>query len=408
MSVFLLALALLAAHFAGGSESNLDARLAPIVRGHVFSLAGWEIRTITSDVVPSLWKRGATGDVTTVVEYFANVDQARALQSRLDEDSSGAPSDQAGTMAELARLRDRRQSLASEVQRVIERQIADAARGQGIYSPFNVRISFPPVDFKLARPPNLLVVSPRDRIESISETMLDPDISAGDAASIEARVDRLNVSSLVTGIGGLGATYPTFVADDMDLRDTINTCAHEWLHQYLAFRPLGFRYVLDLTGIHQSRDITSLNETLADIAGREIGDLVYEKYYGALSSAGSPPDVAPGAPPAFDFNAEMRAIRRQVDGYLAQGQVEAAEQYMRDERDHLATQGYHIRKLNQAYFAFYGSYTDSPTSVDPIGAEMRQLRSQSSSLKSFLDRASEITSRNGLEAAVVGGGGKSQ
>jgi len=226
-----------------------------------------------------------------------------------------------------------------------------------------------------------------------------------DVQDIESRVDELNVSSLVTGIGGLGATFPTFVADDMDHRYTIETAAHEWVHQYLIFRPLGLRYVLDLVGIAPNRDITSMNETLADMIGTEIGGLVYDKYYKDVLS---PPDGEPSYPvdgeedsaAAFDFNAEMRTIRKQVDLLLSHGKVDEAEQYMNERRDYLASHGYYIRKLNQAYFAFYGSYTDSPTSVDPIGVQMKQLRSETASIKQFLDRASSLTSGQALKQAA--------
>jgi len=59
--------------------------------------------------------------------------------------------------------------------------------------------------------------------------------------------------------------------------------------------------------------------------------------------------------------------------------------------------GYYIRKLNQAYFAFHGTYADSPTSVSPIGAELEKLREQSLSLKDFLNKAATITSRQHLQ-----------
>ncbi len=403
MQLVLLAVILLVVHLAGGARSGVDDQIAPIVGPHAFSLAGWQFQTITREVLPSLWRRNNPGDVATVLAYFADVEKEQALQSQFDTGSAGPPADRLRTQAELDRLDDHQRSLAPGVQRVIERQITDTLRRQGIYSPFNLRISFPPVSFKLARPPNLLVVSPRDRIESINETMLDPNLTAEEAAAIEARVDQLNVSSLVTGIGGLGATYPTFVADDMDLRATIQTSAHEWVHQYLAFRPLGFRYILDLTGLRPSRDVTSLNETLADIVGREIGDLVFQEYYGGQPTDGT--GEGPTVEPVFDFNREMRETRQQVDRYLAQGQVDAAEQYMMERRDYLAGNGYHIRKLNQAYFAFHGSYADSPTSVDPIGADLRELRSQSGSLQRFLERASSISSRQALKNALAEGRG---
>ena len=62
--------------------------------------------------------------------------------------------------------------------------------------------------------------------------------------------------------------------------------------------------------------------------------------------------------------------------------------------------GYYIRKLNQAYFAFHGAYADSPTSIDPIGIEMRQLREQRDSLKDFLETVSEMTTRQELAESI--------
>ncbi|OGO24020.1 MAG: hypothetical protein A2144_05680 [Chloroflexi bacterium RBG_16_50_9] len=64
------------------------------------------------------------------------------------------------------------------------------------------------------------------------------------------------------------------------------------------------------------------------------------------------------------------------------------------------TRGYRIRKLNQAYFAFHGTYADSPASISPIGVELRKLRSQSASLKDFMDTVSGMTSREDLAASV--------
>jgi hypothetical protein len=93
----------------------------------------------------------------------------------------------------------------------------------------------------------------------------------------------------------------------------------------------------------------------------------------------------------------MREIRRAVDNYLAQRQIDQAEQFMEQKRQYLATQGYYIRKLNQAYFAFYGTYADKPTSISPIGVELRTLRDRSTSLKDFLDRVSGMSSRQDLQ-----------
>ena len=53
--------------------------------------------------------------------------------------------------------------------------------------------------------------------------------------------------------------------------------------------------------------------------------------------------------------------------------------------------GYAIRKLNQAYFAFYGAYNADPggspaSGRDPIGPAVQALRKRSPSLHDFIDR----------------------
>jgi len=65
--------------------------------------------------------------------------------------------------------------------------------------------------------------------------------------------------------------------------------------------------------------------------------------------------------------------------------------------------GYLIRKLNQAYFAFHGAYADQPGGAageDPVGAAVRALRSQSLSLADFLNRISWMSSFEQLKKAV--------
>jgi hypothetical protein len=66
--------------------------------------------------------------------------------------------------------------------------------------------------------------------------------------------------------------------------------------------------------------------------------------------------------------------------------------------------GYPIRKLNQAYFAFYGAYADIPGGAageDPVGPAVRQLRAQSDSLGAFLRRIAQMTSFRQLQEAVA-------
>jgi hypothetical protein len=54
--------------------------------------------------------------------------------------------------------------------------------------------------------------------------------------------------------------------------------------------------------------------------------------------------------------------------------------------------GYNIRKLNQAYFAFHGTYADSAASVSPIGDQVQEYRNLSPGLGSFVSRISSFGS----------------
>ena len=192
-------------------------------------------------------------------------------------------------------------------------------------------------------------------------------------------------------LGGI-ATYPTLINSEASLRSIIDTTAEEWLHQYLAFKPLGFRYLLDLTGLSRNYEIATMNETLASMVSKEISSIIYEKYYAQCENG----DHNQVAEPEFDYNQEMRDIRRAVDEYLARGEIEQAEEFMEQKQQYLASKGYYIRKLNQAYFAFYGTYADSPTSIDPIGVELRTLREQTASLGDFINTVATMTSHNDL------------
>jgi hypothetical protein len=90
-------------------------------------------------------------------------------------------------------------------------------------------------------------------------------------------VETAGYSALVVELGGLGVTYPTFVNVNSSLHDVLNAATEEWVHQYLAFKPLGFRYVLDLLGISRNQDIITMNESLTGIVSSEIGQQVYDK-----------------------------------------------------------------------------------------------------------------------------------
>jgi uncharacterized protein YdcH (DUF465 family) len=373
-----------------------------MVKPYHFSIVQWELRAIPDEVNRLVFGKHEKVDdeVQVINEYFSLTKQIKSLESEIAAINAGnKPGDLASLEAELNRLQQQKVALADRVERIIAKQIKEALAEQGIFHPLDryirLNVGFPPMGFKLEQPPNLLVISPKDKIESIREITLQQDLSLEEMESIEDQVDELGVSSLVVELGGLGATYPTFVADNASLQFTINTATEEWLHQYLAFKPLGFLYLLDLTGISRNYEIATISETLASMVSKEIGAMVSQKYYpGDENSDQQEPESE------FDFNREMREIRRTVDIYLAQGEITQAEEFMEQKRQYLVSMGYPIRKLNQAYFAFHGTYADRPTSISPIGVELKQLREQSASLKAFLDTVSAMTSRQDLSASL--------
>jgi len=247
--------------------------------------------------------------------------------------------------------------------------------------------AFPPVIFSLEKPPHLLVISPRDKIVYLDMMVLRQELSVEEMEQLEAQIDELGLSALVVELGGFGATCPPIVGDNMTLTYTINTAVEEWLHQYLAFRPLGFLYLLDSIGIRRNPDVVTMNETLAGMVSQEIGAEVYARYYQGQE------EVKAGCNALeFDFDAEMRETRQTVDRYLSQGRIEEVEQYMEERRKEFVAHGYHIRKLNQAYFAFHGIYAQDPASISPIYKDLKQLRTESPSLKDFLDDVAKMRS----------------
>ncbi len=382
--------------------SGLDDALSSIAGPYRFSILRWQLSQILGRPEPAgqQEQRGAVSFESSepVVEYFSLVDQARTARWEADAIAAGVlEGDLAIKLTELENLQTRRDALTDSVRRILAWQIRDILNRQGIFNPLDrllqVGVGFPPVNFRLDRPPNVLIVSPRERVESIREIMLVQHLDQDQFEDIEASVDELGVSSLVTELGGFGGTYPTFVAGDGSLAWTIATATEEWLHQYLAFTPLGFMYLLDSIGIARNYEIATINETVAGIVSGEIGGLVMAAYYPQYTA---PSGGGSSSGEGFDFNRTMRELRLAVDELLANGEIERAERLMEERRQLLVSKGYSIRKLNQAYFAFYGTYADEPTSVSPIGTEVSELRRGSVSLRDFLNRAAAMTSRQDL------------
>jgi hypothetical protein len=254
----------------------------------------------------------------------------------------------------------------------------------------------PPLLFKITKPPHLLVISPREEIFYFDRILLREELSDAEKERIEAQIDALGFSSLVAGLGGFGGTYPPIIGDFTKKCYTISVIAEEWFHQYLAFRPLGFLYLLDGIGIIRSQEIVTMNETFVGMVSDEISSDVCALYYPDERSTEADRKTSD-----FDFGAEMRETRKKADWYLAKGEIEEAEQYMEQRRKMFEENGYYIRKLNQAYFAFHGVYGADPGSVSPIYEDLKELRARSETLGSFIERVAAMKNYNELRDALA-------
>ena len=108
-------------------------------------------------------------------------------------------------------------------------------------------------------------------------------------------------------------------------------------------------------------------------------------------------------PPPFDFRAEMHETRVEVDKLLQEGKIKEAENYMEQRRQVFWQNGYLLRKLNQAYFAFHGAYADVPGGAageDPVGPAVRALRAKSKSLADFINTIAWMSSFDQLKQAI--------
>ncbi|MBK8617210.1 MAG: hypothetical protein IPN96_08885 [Anaerolineales bacterium] len=306
--------------------------------------------------------------------------------------------------AELAEQYARQKELAPLAESILQDQVSQVIAELGLTV---IGQPVPNVWYHSTPLPMALIVSPRDHIEQTANISVTTDLTLDEQAALESKVDQgLNTSSLVVGIGGVGV-YPTMVMRTTNLNWTLSTVAHEWIHNYLTLRPLGVLY-------SETPELRTMNETTASIAGDEIGALVIKQFYPELMTASDSTLSLISAPfdhpepgdflrPPFDFREAMHETRITADAFLAEGKIEEAEAYMESRRAIFLQNGYLLRKINQAYFAFHGAYADSPGGAagqDPVGPAVRALREQSDSLADFVNTISWMTNFEQLKEAV--------
>lgn len=389
-----------------------EQRLRRYVREVEFDYVSWTLDALGNknaeaalDVTAFL---PASSQRAVLAGYLKDVRARRSLEAEIDaiygDPSVSAPQQVAATkISERDRLRRQIVGNAPLAEAIVQQQITSAVAEAGLTLGGQ---PIPPVLYQVSSLPYALIVSPRDKITQIANISLLPELTLEQAVAIEKNIEAdQDVSALVVEIGGVGV-YPTMVMETTNLTWLTDTVAHEWIHNYLTLRPLGLLY--DYTP-----ELRTMNETTASIAGAELGALVMQQHYADLLPPPAPTPKAaqeqqqpppPDQPPEFNFRKEMHETRVTVDRMLADGQIEQAEAYMEQRRVFMWENGYQIRRLNQAYFAFHGAYADSPQGAageDPVGPAVRELRARSDSLAEFIDRMAWMTSFEQLQRALM-------
>ncbi len=389
---------------------DLDATLDLISARRSFNFFTWELRALATKMAYGLLAPQRFMDDETqsryVLTYLDDVRESNRLSDEIDliyaNAEIGDPESASEVFrTEYATLRADMARRAPIAEGILESQVSQ------ILSEGHVGVLasiLPPVSGMFTPLPTILVVSPRDTIESVSQRQLVAGLTAAEQNTMEERVMEAlpDVSAYVTEIGGLAA-YPAMLLESGSIEWVTDVVAHEWTHHYLTFYPLGWDYMV-------SSEARTINETTASLIGEWAGQQLMLRAYDPLllqeKALPEPLTAAEGSEsggtPVFDFNAEMHHTRVTVDALLAEGKVTEAEWYMEAQRRYFVANGYRIRRLNQAYFAFHGAYASSPGAAgsDPIGPLVRALWAISGTPSLFLEQIVPVTSLGALQAVV--------
>jgi hypothetical protein len=416
------------------TPGDLSAQIARAVGDQSFDFVKWETDAIAEKInqvaVPIQNYLSDQQQQQFVLDYMDHTRQWLTLESKISDVYATTPVTQSAVAT--ADLRSQRDELRRQIEQqrptaeaILQQQIASVLIDQGFAVGGEV---LPPVAARITPLPYILIISSRDEINRLDSIGLQTGLNVDRAERIEAQVlNDTNRSALVVPIGGLAA-YPAMILETSDLTWLLQTIAHEWVHNWLYLRPLGYSYLAEDNG-----QIRTINETAASIAGDEIGLAVMRRYYLDRLKRDHPdlidskpleipqPDRPaapdrPSDPNQFSFSATLHTTRVRVDQLLAEARalkekdqldqasakIIEAEQYMEQRRQLINSHGYRIRKINQAYFAFYGAYADQPgaSGSDPIGPNVIAVRVYSPNLRAFLDRISSILSLEALKQAV--------
>jgi hypothetical protein len=407
-----LAMVILLLGAGGAGAQELKTKVSRLSGQWAFNFVSWELSALASKLAYGLLspQRLMTDEQQSrfVLSYLADINEARRLSAEIeriyaDPDVVDPEQDSQDTQTALADVRQRIATRGPIAEAILQSQVSQVFSEAGLGYAGGV---LPPVSGTFTPLPHILVVSPRSVIQSADQEQLIAGLNAADQEAIEELVMGAlpDYSAYVTAIGGLAA-YPAMLLESGSIEWVADVMAHEWVHHYLAFHPLGWYYM-------RSGETRTINETTASLMGDWAGQEVVLRFYDPLRSREK------GLPNAltidetaqaeegdrFDFRAEMHITRVTADELLAEGKIEEAEAYMEARRRVFVENGYRIRRLNQAYFAFHGAYASTPgaSGADPIGPLVRQAWAVSGSPADFLQVLAPITSLEGLRGVLTG------
>jgi 3-isopropylmalate/(R)-2-methylmalate dehydratase small subunit len=255
---------------------------------------------------------------------------AQVTRIYADPDVADPKTSSAILRQELARINTRLDQVGSLAESILQEQVTSVISADGLALGGQ---PVPPVWYHTTDLPLALIVSPRSVIRQDANISLLPEMNIEQIVALEEEVSKgLDVSALVTPVGGIGV-YPTMITTTSNLDWLSEVIAHEWIHNYLTLRPLGMSF-------DKNEQLRTMNETTANLAGKEIGRQVLERYYPELlpapvieaSAQTNSTEETTEAAPEFNFNQEMHGIRVKVDALLAAGKIEEAEKLMDNSR----------------------------------------------------------------------------
>ena len=433
------------------------------LQGYEFNYVAWEVEALWQKASQVLfgyhdYLNEAT-EKEIVVDYLLAVGQLERLERDIESTFTNPTPD-----AESRRqtLSDERRVVADSIaglqplaEPIIEAQVSTVLRELGFEAGGQV---LPPVKFRFVIPPDILVISPRDVIRQDFSYSLQP-LTPAEQVAIEEQVEQASPSDAarVTGIGGVGI-YPAMVEETRWAAFAYEIVAHEWSHHYLFLYSSGQQYLA-------APETRIINETTATVFGNAVGLMVLEQFYAdevaqglvwvpdypTLADFFPQPDLDAGegnAPDLWrrsrvtaDYLVQLRRpdtaqtvldsyqtllrnrnipiiepatlnrgrvinrTRLTTDYLLQLDKIEAAEDYMAAQGQRL-----NIRRLNQAWFAFYGGYQADPSAGggtdatvtdvldpnyrgDPIGPAIQEIFERAPSPFEFLVEMRDITTR---------------